>query len=428
MLEECRRRYGDVFSLKAWPPFEDFTVVADPDVIKKVFTASPAQLYGGLGNRILEPVVGPNSILILDEDRHLRERRLMLPSFHGDIVRNYGRLVEEEVERELVRWPADEPFAIKPAMSRISLRVILRAVFGVEEARRLGRLEELYTEVLNTVGLPLMVPALRRDLGGRSPWARFKKALAASDELLYDEIARRREAADTSRTDILSLLLQARYDDDAGGGMTDHELRDELATVLLAGHETTALSLSWTFERLSRTPRVLARLEEEVASGDDEDYLDCVVKEGLRARTPLSYAMRSVMQPIELGGYEVPAGATIGVSIRLMHQRADLYPNPAAFWPERFADKRTETYTWVPFGGGVRRCIGLPFAMYEMRVVLRTVLRHRRLVPTLDPPERMRRNGVTFTPHRGAVVRLATLGAPAPGRADSAQKAVAATS
>jgi len=278
------------------------------------------------------------------------------------------------------------PFPLHPPMRAITLKVILRVVFGIDDADRMAELERLLARMLDVGEAVTLMAFLQHDLGGLSPWGRFLRAREAVDAAIHAEIARRREDPTTpERNDILSLLLQARHED--GSPMTDGEMRDELVTMLVAGHETTATGLAWTFERLVRHPGVLARLVDELETGEDP-YLDAVVKESLRVRPVLNFAMRRVAAPYELGGYDIPAGATIGACIHLLHRRADLYPEPLAFRPERFIERPAETYSWLPFGGGVRRCLGAAFATFEMKLVLREVLARVELAPVSAAGER----------------------------------------
>jgi cytochrome P450 len=411
LLERCRGRYGDVFSLKMWP-LGLLVVVCDPAEIKRVFTSDPETVRAGEGNAVTEPVAGPESVLLLDGKRHLSTRKLMLPSFHGERIAVYGELIGEITDAEVARWPLRTPFAVHPSMQTITLRVILRAVFGIEDVARRAELERLIPKLIGSPAL--LWPFLQYDLGSRSPWRRFLALRAEVDAILFDEIARKRSDPELAEhDDILSMLLQARDDD--GKPMSDAELRDQLVTLLLAGHETTATALAWTFERLLRNPAALERLRAELAGGD-EGYLDCVIKESLRSRPIIPYAMRRLAAPMEIGGYTVPAGAFVGSSTILTHSRADLYPEPDAFRPERFQDGGADTYTWIPFGGGVRRCLGASFATFEMKVILRHVLARCELATPDSKPERPRRRFVTYPPNRGAriVLKERRAGSPVP--------------
>jgi len=401
LLERCRRRYGDIFSLRIWP-VGFLVVVADPAEIKRVFTTDPDQLRAGEGNSVMEPVAGPESVLLLDGKRHLNRRKLMLPPFHGERMSVYGELIGEITEDEIDRWPLGEPFSAHTSMQRITLRVILRAVLGIEDATRRAELEHLLPKLLNSPAL--LWPVLQRDMGAKSPWRRFVALRERVDTMLFEEIARKRsDPSLAEHEDILSMLLQARDENDEA--MTDEELRDQLITLLLAGHETTAAGLAWMLERTVRTPSVHERLRAAVAESDDR-YLECFIKEGLRLRPVVPLAARLVTAPFPLGDYTVPAGTLLTCSILLTHSRPDLYPDPEAFRPERFMEGAPDTYTWIPFGGGVRRCIGAAFAIFEMKIILQRVFARCALEAADSKPEQPRRRFVTYPPNRGARVVL----------------------
>jgi cytochrome P450 len=390
-----RRRYGDVFS-SFFPIFGRVVYVAAPADIKRVFTGEPETFHAGEANALaLGDALGEHSLLTLDEERHLSQRKLLLPPFHGESVRRYAELMAETTAREVDRWPLGREFALRPRMQAITLEVILRAVFGVRDGERMDLFRERIPAIADATSVLNWLPVMQRDLGGRSPAARFRRALAAVDELIYAEIADRRGAEPGD--DVLSLLLSARHED--GAAMSDVELRDELMTLLTAGHETTATGLSWAFERLMRTPRAMQRL---LASLDDDDYLDAVVKETLRVRPVIVDVARKLTRDTEVGGYLLPAGTLVLPAIAAVHARPDLYPEPEEFRPERFLDGQPESYAWIPFGGGVRRCIGASFAQVEMRVVLREVLRRVRLRAPSTRPEPPRVQHVTVVPSRGA--------------------------
>ena len=389
------RRYGDVFR-SHFPIFGRVVYVADPADIKRVFAGDAATFHAGEANAMaLGDALGEHSLLTLDEGRHMSQRKLLLPAFHGESVRRYAEVMAEETAREVDRWPVGREFALRPRMQAITLEVILRAVFGVRDDERMNLLRERIPRLAETTSVLNWLPIMERDLGGLSPSARFRRALAAVDELIYAEIADRRQSEPGE--DVLSLLLSARHDD--GSPMSDVELRDELMTLLTAGHETTATGLSWAFERLMRTPRVMDRVIESL---DEDDYLDAVVKETLRIRPVIVDVARKLTRPTEIGGYTLPAGTLVLPAIAAVHARPDLYPEPEEFRPERFIDGQPESYAWIPFGGGVRRCIGASFAQVEMRVVLREVLRRVRLRAPSARPERPRVQHVTVVPARGA--------------------------
>jgi cytochrome P450 len=403
LLQRCRRRYGDIFSLQIWP-VGFLVVIADPAEIKRVFTSDPDQLRAGEGNVVMQPVAGPESVLLLDGKRHLNRRKLMLPPFHGERMGVYAELIGEIADAEIARWPVGEPFSAHVSMQRITLRVILRAVLGIEDAARGAELERLLPKLLNSPAL--LWPFLQRDMGARSPWRRFVALRERVDAILFDEIARKRSDPQLAEhEDILSMLLTAR--DEHGEAMTDEELRDQLVTLLLAGHETTATGLAWIFERVLRTPTVHARLRTAVAE-DDDRYLECLIKEGLRLRPVVPLVARQVNAPFPVGDYTVPTGSLLTCSMILTHSRPDLYPEPDAFRPERFMEDAPDTYTWLPFGGGTRRCIGAAFATLEMKVILRRVFSQCDLEAPDAKPERPRRRFVTYPPNRGARVVLSS--------------------
>jgi cytochrome P450 len=398
-MERRRERHGDVFS-SHFPFFGRVVYVADPTLVKQVFTGDPTVFHAGAANAtVLGDALGEHSLLTLDEGRHLSQRKLLLPPFHGAAVRRYVDVMAEATASEVGRWPVGSAFALRPRMQAITLEVILRAVFGVRDGERMDRFRELIPKLGEHSSVLDWLPFMQRDLGGLTPAARFRKVLAAVDELIYAEIAERRalgEAA-TERDDVLTLLLSARHED--GAPMSDLELRDELMTLLTAGHETTATGLSWAFERLLRTPRVMERL---LASLDDDEYLDAVVKETLRVRPVIVDVARKLTRPTRIGEWDLPAGVMVLPAIAAIHVRPDLYPDPHEFKPERFLDGDAESYSWIPFGGGVRRCIGASFAQVEMRVVLREVLRRVRLRADSARPERAQVRHVTVVPARGA--------------------------
>jgi cytochrome P450 len=405
-LTRLHRRYGDIFSVR-FPYWGRLVYVADPALVKAVFIGSPQQFHAGEANAtVLEPALGPNSVLTLDDAPHMRQRKLLLPPFHGERIERYGELIRETTVREMESWPVGEPFALRPHTQRITLAVILRAVFGVHDESRLARFERLIDEFSARVNSVIAFPPLRRDLGRWSPWARFLRAREAMDRFIYEEIALRRaevEAGEEGHDDVLSLLLSARHED--GSPMSDEELRDELVTVLGAGHETTATALAWAMERLLRNPPVLKRLRDSIATGETE-YLDATIRETLRARPVIVDVARRLTAPARIGGYELPEGTYLMAAIAALHYREDLFPDPHEFRPERFLDGKPDTYSWIPFGGGVRRCIGAAFAEYEMRVVLRAILERADLSAPEPEPERVKVRNITLAPGRGSRVVL----------------------
>jgi cytochrome P450 len=403
-LGEQQRRHGDIFSVR-FPYFGSIVYVAEPSLVKALFTGDPAVFHAGEANAsVLEPALGPNSVLTLDDAPHLRQRKLLLPPFHGERIERYGELIREVTRREMETWPIGEPFALRPHTQKITLAVIMRAVFGVHDEARLARFEVLIDEFARRVGLVASIPPLRRNLGGLSPWGRFLRSRQALDAFIYEEIAlRRAEPGHEERDDVLSLLLSAR--DEAGEPMNDQELRDEMVTVLGAGHETTATGLAWAIERLVHNPAVLAKLRDSVAAGE-EGYLGATVKETLRARPVIVDVGRKLTAPATLGGHELPAGTFVLAAIAALHYREDTFPEPDAFRPERFLDAKVDNYAWIPFGGGVRRCIGAAFAEYEMRTILREFVERADLSAADPAPEKVKIRNITLVPAKGARVVL----------------------
>jgi cytochrome P450 len=403
-LAKQQRRYGDLFAIH-FPYFGQIVYVAEPGLVKALFTGDPAVFHAGEANAtVLEPALGPNSVLTLDDGPHLRQRKLLLPPFHGERVERYGELILEITRKEMENWPVGEPFALRPHTQRITLAVIMRAVFGVHDERRLARFEGLIDDFARRVSLVVTIPPLRRDLGRLSPWGRFLRSRQALDAFIYEEIAlRRAEAGREERDDVLSLLLGARDED--GRGMNDRELRDEMVTVLGAGHETTATGLAWAVERLAHNPAVLARLRDSLAAGE-EDYLAATVRETLRARPVIVDVGRKLTAPATIGGHELPRGTFVLAAIAALHYREDTFPAPEEFRPERFLAAKPDNYAWIPFGGGIRRCIGAAFAEYEMRTVLREFVERADLRPADPKPEKVKIRNITLVPAKGARVVL----------------------
>jgi cytochrome P450 len=412
------RRYGSAFTV-SFPYFRRVVYLADPALVKEVFTGDPAVLHAGEANAtVLEPALGPNSVLTLDDDAHLRQRRLLLPPFHGKSVVRYGELVRGIADAEIDGWPLGSSFELRPRMQRITLAVILRAVFGVRDEERFRRACRLIDVFAQRSNLITQIPGLRRDLGRFSPWRRFLAAKAELDEFIYEEIeARRGEAGEEERDDVLSLLLEATHED--GTPMSDEELRDELVTIVGAGHETTATALAWAVERLLRTPRAMAALRESVDAGED-DYLDAVIKETLRMRPVIADVARKLTRPLGIGPYEIPAGTFVLPAIAAMHHSPGLYPDPEEFRPERFLGEGAEQYSWIPFGGGVRRCIGASYAEYEMRIVLGAIVGRTELSAPDPRPERVKPRNITLAPGKGTTVVLERRRAPAGRSAEAA--------
>lgn len=406
-LTSLSHRYGDFFTLRF--VVGPIVFVADPLVIKQVFRGDPDVFHAGEANATpLEPLMGRNSVLLLDGPEHMRQRKLMLPSFHGERIQRYGALMEEIADREIERWPVGRPFGLRPRTQAITLEIIMRTVFGIDDAGRLARLSERLAAMLD-IGMQsralaaIAIPPVRKTIG-RGLWKRFLRLRAAADAEIYDEIARRRKVTDIDqRDDVLSILLQAHDED--GRPMTDRELRDELMTLLVAGHETTATTLAWAFDLLLRHPAELERLTAEMEAGEGTDYLDAVIKETLRIRPVVPGVVRVLTAPVQLNGFELPAGVRVAPNIYLTHRRPDVYPEPERFRPERFlGDGGPDTYSWIPFGGGIRRCLGASFALYELKIVIPAILRGVQLRAAGAEPERIRRRAITFVPEHDAQV------------------------
>jgi cytochrome P450 len=404
-LEKARRRYGKRFTVKL--PFQPpFVMISDPEAIKQLFTAPPDAVHPGEGARILEPIVGSNSVILLDEKPHLEQRKLLLPAFHGEQMQRLSGLMSELAEREVASWPQGEPFSLHPRLQRLTLEIILRAVFGLEHGRRFDELRDVLTEVLQYSESPLSVlPDAMQKLRFLPVVRRFNALHKRADELIFELIDERRTAADGAQAqrgdDVLAMLLGARHEDDSP--MTPQELRDELMTALVAGHETTASQLAWAFERLAREPRALARLTAETVAGNGDEYLTAAIHEILRLKPVLANAEpRLTKRPIEIGGFEYPAGVALMASAFLVHRDPEIYPEPYAFRPERFLGKAPGTYTWLPFGGGRRRCLGASFALLEMKIVIRAVVQRYEIAPATPEAERTRRRSITFSPAQGA--------------------------
>jgi cytochrome P450 len=423
-LEACRRRYGGAITLGTL--FDDgFVMVFDPDLVRTLFQGPHDQLHAGKANALLGPILGDRSVLLLDGAEHLRHRRLLLPPFHGRQMLAHVETMRDCADAEIDAWPVGEPFALLPSMQAVTLNVMLKAVFGYDRGPEQDELRRRIRAMIDPLARPRGMVILSAVIRGSR--RRAARAFAARqhdvDELLYAEIARRRSQTDLAeRDDIFSALLLAQDED--GAVLSDREVRDELLTLLLAGHETTATGLAWTFDLLLHNPRVLERAREL-----DDAYLDAVVKEALRMRTVIPGVGRVVQdRPFRLNGYEVPVGMEINPSIRTMHRRADLYPQPEQFRPERFLEVGgapvPDTYTWLPFGGGTRRCLGASFALTEMRVVVRRVLERATLFAADRKPAKVQFRVITLAPKSG--VRVVQERPPATAPAAAPTQAVTA--
>ena len=412
-LEACRRRYGGAVTMSTL--FDSpFVMLFDPALVKEVFQGSNEQLHAGEANALLGPILGQRSVLLLDGTEHLRHRRLLLPPFHGRRMQSFEQAMIAATDRELAAWPVGEPFPVLPSMQSLTLQVVMRAVFGfdpgpAEDELRL-RLRAMIEPITQRRRGMLLLALTAGRLGqNRGAAERFAARRRAVDELLFAEIARRRRDPNLAeREDVFSALLLA--EDEDGGRLSDQEVRDELVTLLVAGHETTATALAWTIDLVLHSPRVLRRTREAIAAGENA-YLDALVKESLRVRPIIPGVGRVVRgQPFQLGEYLIPPGVEINPSIRTIQRRPDLYPNPREFRPERFlGPDPPDTYTWVPFGGGTRRCLGASFALMEMRVVLGRILERTELTAEAKDPDKVQFRAITLAPRDGVVV-LRTIG------------------
>jgi len=422
-MDECREDFGPLFTLDLHPLAvsgpgsggdpNTRVFASDPEHIKRIFSADPSAVLTGATNGFLLGIVGPESILVLDEPKHMEERKRLLPAFVGERVLRYESLIRDVTLREIERWSSGNAFPIWPRMQAITLEVIVRAVFGFSEPAEVSRFQDLMASLLNATTSPGyqvrqgIVAALRRRTGRAPGDARSShKLIRRVDEALRAAIAHRRSSPDVNgRSDILSALISTR--DGEGSMLGDEQLRDELITLLIAGHESTATMLAWAFEQLLRHPEKLACLREEAAAGGHA-YADAVVKETLRLRPVLPFVLRELASPLELGGYELPAGTWLAPCAYLVHRDPGLYPAPLEFRPERFLEKPAGGCSWTPFGGGIRRCVGAAFAHLEMRVVLQTVLARVDLRFQHVAPERIRLRFITLAPAHGGRVMIAT--------------------
>ena len=400
VLAWLHRRYGDVFTLDL-PVFGRCTVVARPDLVKQVFQAGPDALAFGKVSPLGE-LIGPGSLFAMDGDQHLRERRLILPAFHGERMKGYEAIIEEEARRAMASWPEGVEFATMPSFMRITVNAILRTVFGAA-GDELAELRELLPEFVALGSRLTLLPWLQRDLGPRSPGGRLARLRARYDAAINRLIdAHRADPSLDQRDDVLSMLLRAHYDDD-GSAMSRSAIADELLTLLAAGHETTATSLAWTVERLRRNPWILRRVALEARSGTSAELRTATIHEVQRTRPVITATFRHALTDFQVGDYLVPQGQGIIIAARMIHNDRRFFEYPLQFQPDRFLGVKPDTYTWVPFGGGTRRCIGAAFAHMEMDVVLRTLLREFDLVSTDAPPEKWRDRGVAFAPGDGGL-------------------------
>ena len=398
-LEQCRQRYGDTFTLRL-RHLGTWVLLADPEDVKRIFSADTNDLGVGVPNLALRPVLGAHSVMLSEEPEHMARRKLMLPRFHGERMREDAEVMTELAHREVRAWPVGEPFQLWPRMQALTQEVVMRAVFGDDEGRldRLRALLTNLTEAVNDEGrlrkLALFGPRwLERSRG-------WRRAMAPVEAEVLAEVRRRRAEGDEGRKDAVSILIEARNED--GSPLSEKELRDELLTLLTDG--PTSSSLAWVFERLLRHPEKLARLQEEVLAGEGEAYLDAVIKETLRLRPPVSVVVRRLLKPARLGGYDLPGGTLVAPCVYLVHNSAAIYEDPGSFVPERFLERRAAVPTWIPFGGGARRCLAASYAEQEMKRVVRTVLEEVELEPVGSRAEKVTRSAIAFSPAEHGLV------------------------
>ncbi|MEG4421015.1 cytochrome P450 [Microcoleus sp. LAD1_D5] len=420
-LDSNYKRYGDLFTSK-FSNFPPQVIISNPQAIQEIFTADSKLFESGTGNQIALPLVGPNSLLLLDGDRHLQQRKLLMPPFHGERMKAYGQIICNTTEKVINNWTPGNSVIAQSTMQEISLEVILHAVFGLSEGERYQQIQQLITNMFSLFSNPLsatflFIKSLQKDLGAWSPWGGFIRQRQRLDELLYQEIRERKTQSKPLGEDILSLLISAR--DEAGQPMSDVELRDELMTMLFAGHETTATALAWALYWIHYIPEVREKLLQELNSMDVENcdpaeitklpYLNAVCCETLRIYPILFFTFPRLLQaPMQLMGFNIPKGMILSLCIYLVHQRPDIYPEPKRFKPERFLERQFSAYEYLPFGGGNRRCIGTAFAMFEMKLVLAKVLSRYSLELAENRPVLPVRRGLTMAPAGG--VRLLVKG------------------
>ena len=408
-MDRHKARYGDSFTIRLPAAPRGMVLVSEPEIVKEVFALGPDDAHAGKANAILRPFLGKHSLLVLDGAEHLRQRKMMMPAFHGERMHAYGRTMMDLAHESIDGWPVGERFSVHRPMQRITLQVILRTVFGVAEGPRLSQLGRLLTTMLDAASWPaLLFGFMQRDLGPFSPWGRFLRSARAASELLRGEIRRGREQGTAGRSDVLAMMLQTR--DEADQPMSEDEVHDELVTLLTAGHETTATALAWALRWILHDAALVGRLRSEIAKCDGEpqaiaklELLDATVKESLRLQPVVPMVGRVLRRPMKLGTLDLPEGATVAPAIYLVHRRPSLYPEPARFMPDRFLTFKPSPSEWLPFGGGLRKCIGAAFAIYEMKMMLAAMLpRVDARLATEDI--RVTRRGVTIAPSEGTPI------------------------
>ena len=417
-LERYQRKYGEIFYGSKSSLMPPYVIFSNPQAIEQVFTADPNLFEVGTQSTLpIRVLLGDNSLVLLDGIEHKRQRKLLMPPFHGERMKSYGQTMVDITKEVISGWQVGQTICIRDYTQEISLRVILQTIFGLEGGQRYDRLKQTIVSLLDTFNSPLnsfflFFPWLQKDLGALTPWSKFLQQKRAINEILQAECDRRRNDPDALGDDILSLLLEARYED--GQPMSDEEIRDELMTMLFAGHETTASSLAWSFYWLHRLPEVGQKCQSELDSLPQAEfsdlaqlpYLSAVVSETLRLNPVVVFVGRQLKQPFELMGYQLEPGTSLLPSIYLTHQREDIYPEPKKFKPERFIERQFSPYEYLPFGGGNRRCLGYAFALFEMKLVLATIMSQVELELLDDRPLKFARRGFTFTPAGGVKMKV----------------------
>jgi cytochrome P450 len=409
MMEDCHARFGDAFTLRLPMMPQGLAVVSDPLAIKDLFALGSDEGHAGKANMVLKPLLGEHSLLVLDGAEHMRQRKMIMPAFHGERMHAYGRAMLDLTHDSIDRWPVGSPFAVHEPMQAVTLQVIIRTVFGIEEGPRFAELAGLLRKVLDIGAHPVyLFPFMQRDLGPWSPWGRFLRLTERAGKILRAEIRHGRAQGTAGRTDVLAMMLDAR--DEKGEPLSEDEVHDELVTLLVAGHETTATALAWTLRWVLCDPQLVARLRDEIAgAGDDParigklELLDATVKESLRLQPVVPMVGRVLQVPQKIGSLDLPRGGVVAASIYLTHRRPSLYPEPARFNPDRFLTFKPAPWEWLPFGGGLRKCVGAAFAVYEMKMVLAAML-PRVDMRLVDPNVKSRRRAVTITPAHGLPV------------------------
>jgi cytochrome P450 len=409
LMEQCHAQFGDTFTMRLPLMPKGIVVVSDPHEIKDLFAMGPDDAHAGKANIVLKPLLGEHSLLVLDGAEHLRQRKMIMPAFHGERMHAYGRAMLDLTNDSIDRWPVGVPFAVHEPMQAVTLQVIIRTVFGIEEGPRFAELAGLLRKVLDIGAHPIFLfPFMQRDFGSLSPWGRFLRLTQKAGDILRAEIRHGRSKGTAGRHDVLAMMLDAR--DDKGDPLSEDEVHDELVTLLVAGHETTATALAWTLRWLLCDPTLVARLRDEIATAGDDpgriaklELLDATVKESLRLQPVVPMVGRVFQSPQKVGHLEIPRNGIVAASIYLTHRRPSLYPEPNRFNPDRFLTFKPAPWEWLPFGGGLRKCVGAAFAVYEMKMVLATIL-PRIDMRLVDPNVKAKRRAVTITPAGGLPV------------------------